>query len=122
MKNITREKALELWLTTLEQHPERQTSGYLKKEDGKMCCLGQLCDLLYEGLEVELTEDCYYSYGEDGNFEDLPNEVVRLMGFYDSYGLIPDFKSSLAEMNDLGDSWPAIAKFIRENPDKVFKI
>jgi hypothetical protein len=123
MKNITREEALELWLTTLEQHPERQTSGYLKKDDGTMCCLGQLCDLLYEESEIGKSEYCYYHYGEDENVEDLPLEVVRLMGFYDSYGRIPDLGSSLAEMNDdLGDSWPQIAKFIRENPDKVFKI
>ena len=118
MKNITREEALELWLTTLEQHPERQTTGYLKKSNNKMCCLGQLCDLLYEPNETQLLEGDYYSYGEDENIEDLPEEVVEFMGFYGPYGELDN--STLAQLNDDGITWPEIAKFIRENPEKVF--
>jgi len=121
MKNITREEALELWLTTLEQHPERQTTGYLKKSNNKMCCLGQLCDLLYEPNEIQLLEGYYYSYGEDENIDDLPEEVVEFMGFYGPYGELDNSAGdTLAQWNDDGTTWPDIAKFIRENPEKVF--
>ena len=122
MKNITREEALELWLATLEQHPERQTQGKLGTNDNKFCCLGQLCDLLYEKNEISTTTDGELKYGQEGDSMYLPNEVVDFMGFYDWSGIIDEGKSSLAEMNDAGATWPEIAKFIRENPEKVFDI
>ena len=127
MKNITREEALELWLTTLEQYPERQTDGYLKRANGQMCCLGQLCDLLYDENEIKLSDSGeYYLYCDEYSYEVLPMEIVEFMGFIDVFGGLkngdPNFFSSLADMNDLSTSWPEIAKFIRENPDKVFKI
>jgi len=130
MKNITREEALELWLTTLEQHPERQIGGILGKTDNRFCCLGQLCHLIYESDEITVSDlGGYYMYGENFDNEQLPNEVTEFMNFRGNLGDLkedPDIDDrlySLADMND-GDvfTWPEIAKFIRENPDKVFKI
>lgn len=130
MKNITREEALELWLTTLEQHPERQTTSVLGTSEGKFCCLGQLCDLLLEREVEEVSrEDSEYDlYTYEGETEELPKSVVKFMGFRDTLGELSEKYvvdeankfGCLATMNDGGVSWSDIAKFIRENPEKVF--
>jgi hypothetical protein len=127
MKNITREEALELWLTTLEQHPERQTTTFLGKTKGEFCCLGQLCHLLYDEDEITTSKDGeFYFYGSDYDNELLPKEIVEFMHFYGNAGDLEedkesdDRKYSLADMNDSYVTWPDIAKFIRENPEKVF--
>lgn len=124
MKSITREEALELWLTTLEQHPERQTTDVLAKvgeteKDYKFCCLGQLCHLLYEEDEI-VRDDQNCNYGKDKTTYILPQEIVDFMGFNGQVGEIAEKEESLADMNDNGVTWPEIAKFIRENPEKVF--
>jgi len=127
MKNITREEALKMWLTTLEQHPERQTISVLGRTEGKFCCLGQLCHLLYEEDEITTSKNGeFYFYGSDFDSELLPKEIVDFMHFFDNSGCIEedresdDRKYSLADMNDNGTTWPEIANFIRENPEKVF--
>jgi hypothetical protein len=126
--NLNREEVLELWLQTLEQHPERQTDGILGDGQGKFCCLGQLCDLVYDENEKSVEEDAdlgsVKKFGAHLSYIELPKEVVAFMGFSNWAGKIinPDSTKymSLAEMNDNAVPWPEIAKFIRENPDKVF--
>jgi hypothetical protein len=126
--NLNREEVLELWLQTLEQFPERQTNGILGNGQGKFCCLGQLCDLVYDENEKSVEGDAdlgsVKKFGAELADTNLPEEVIQFMGFADTIGGIinPDVtdETRLAYMNDNAVPWPEIAKFIRENPDKVF--
>ena len=130
MKNATREEILELWLTTLEQHPERQTTGVLGEvlEEGKekFCCLGQLCEIYYDSSIKIVDKNSNITFnGEDIA---LPSDLQNFMGFYGDEGLIlgeqPEKDgttfNTLTEMNDDGCTWPEIAAFIRANPEQVF--
>lgn len=133
------------WLADLRGHPERQTEGVLgrtMKRNGDMllCCLGQAKITLHEfnggnaiDLFIERKNDATGSFLGiwelwDGSSDaDLADSYEEL-GLYNADGLIAwsgedvgcGRYNSLAAMNDSGVTWPEIADFIEEQPERVF--
>ena len=120
-------EAKELWLTALRSGKYQQGTGALNK-NGKFCCLGVLCDISVEMLQLEVSagasrpcscgaeHDVKTSY--DGETAHLPAEVTEWSGV-DTIGSIP-YKygsytyANLAEMNDEGKTFEEIAQIIEE--------
>lgn len=108
-----------LWVKTLREHPERQYKGYLgykNEKEEKYCCLGQL-HVLAKG------EAAFYS---NNNVSDGVGLMVLNYSFSkyglvsETGGIIDSLSNSLANMNDGDYTWPEIADFIEQNPEKVF--
>jgi len=129
MTNKTRVYRLCEWIDYLVAHPEKQTQKVLKRQDGTMCCLGALCELnpdLVE-LKLDLDKEAYYHtrgcLGPTPNYSNLPDSVESFFRFTSSYAptiqLLKGF-DSLAEANDSGVSWQEIANFICQYPGAVF--
>lgn len=112
----------EKWLQALESGEYEQGIEELHSIDDKFCCLGVACDLFMpETRKVHGDGTCYsYSYCTLG----APVELKEILGISGSYGVIDGGwkgRSTLASMNDKGWSFLKIARFIRANPEKVFK-
>ena len=121
----------ELWITTLEKYPERQTQDFLgviqNGEVVEACCLGQgkACLLEYNGETLR-----------DGLIKDGPCNLDEVLGkSFSKLGLRNpegefDMKQivnkniqpfhSLTEANDGGCSWLDIATFMRASPEAIF--
>lgn len=117
----------EKWLQAIESGDYPQGRQYLNKNN-KFCCLGVACELFsvvvgsFSASENDLVT-CYGNEEEDESCYCLaPADTTRTLALRDDAGRI-DGKSeynSLASMNDNNLDFPTIAKFIRENPEKVF--
>lgn len=110
MKNFNMNEVIkEKWADALESGEYNQTQGVLRDENG-FCCLGVLCDLaVKEGIipEPNLVSGAlstYYRYAGDSTF--LPQEVKEWARYPKTLTLIG--------MNDRGNSFKTIAKYIRE--------
>ena len=108
------------WLEALRGGNYRQGLRYLKATHNKIdsyCCLGVLCNL--EGREPdeikpeENTQICIYS----GLMGSLPEDikVYNVLGYAGFFqGFCVEQFSSLAELNDCGYSFEAIAEVIEK--------
>lgn len=129
------------WIKELEEHPERQISGYLGEigeEVCELCCLGQGVVVL-ENIDVNNFEGSVVS---GASFIDLSAKHQKLLGLKDGKGsvnkdLLPNghcFKDeiwdSLVSINDDDNgypfkdneqTWVLIAKTMREYPKWAFK-
>lgn len=118
------------WIQSLKDHPERQEKGILgyKSKNGNYfaCCLGELHII---GCQMRNLPPPFNS---EGILKD-DNTFITLKDSYKEYGLKDERGSfdsivtihgkhylSLAAMNDGDMTWPEIAKFIEENPEKIF--
>ncbi len=118
----------EKWLSELEAHPERQMKGSLGRKDKngniKCCCLGQACLIINENAEwyndsiLESNHNRSALSWQDNAILGLNsiNGVLKETAFINNINY-----KSLVDMNDEGLTWPEIAKYIRENPENVFK-
>lgn len=119
-------KLQEKWVKALESGKYKQDTenGYLKY-NGKYCCLGVACEL--EGsLKSKPEEFGQYYIKNTKNSFGLSKRLVKKYGFYGQLGETSDRDLSegyicLADMNDSGRTFKQIAKFIRNNPEKIFK-
>lgn len=120
------------WASALESGAYKQAKGALRTADG-FCCLGVLCDLLavphaWDNTHTP-TQNGRFVFGADKNPDLLPTEVVEAVGMADNSGM-PEAATgngadkvaiggreydSLAEANDGGESFQAIANWIRTN-------
>lgn len=125
-----------LLVDALESGKYKQGKGALKVRDEydtthvTHCCLGVLTELAKEaGIDVreEGPEtngySGYYTYGERGDYETLPEAVQEWSGL-DNIGTLPGNKRvespggtcfALAELNDNGMTFDEIANVIKEN-------
>lgn len=119
----------ESWIKALEsgEYKQGRTRLCYKERDGSLsfCCLGVACELA--GVEREETGTRITYSGDLGS---APMKVMEWLGLYGYLGSLRDGKSyvigsktvaCLTEANDLGASFADIAKFCRENPEKVFE-
>lgn len=122
---------ISLWLSQLEKYPERQTKTILGEgtpSKYKACCLGEAELCIHRIAKTKLPFVKTYDQlpfqilsGIETSL--LSNESYRKLKLNDNQGkILNGKKSSLADMNDGGFTWPEIAKFIRENPKKVFNL
>lgn len=125
----------EIWIQALESGKYPQGKRNLNN-NGRFCCLGVACEIFSHDLRLKRTSalpffsqdysDVAISYANEEDpepcFSLAPISVVRKLALIDEAGHINDYLeyASLASMNDNGLKFAAIAKFIRENPEKVF--
>lgn len=121
-----------LWLSQLEKYPERQTKTILGEgtpRKYKACCLGEAELCIHRIAKTKLPFVKTSSQSPNQIFSEartlvLSDESYQKLKLNGDAGDIRDERySSLANMNDDGGlTWPEIAKFIRENPEKVFNL
>lgn len=118
------------WVERLEKYPERQLKGRLgiKFNDGsyRVCCLGEAHLMICEHLNIEPNWKDNLLETQTGNLAGLENDsiTVQTLGLINGLGRLkyntPDYKPSLAVMNDTDMTWSEIAAYIRANPENVF--
>jgi hypothetical protein len=108
------------WLSNLRSGEYEQAQGFLRTTYG-YCCLGVLCDLYSQELNVPWTDHggknfCDYDFlGEPSA---LPIEVVKWAGLKDQYPKVKDEKNiqlQLTELNDNGTDFKTIANLIEKS-------
>lgn len=111
----------------------KQTSGRLRRNEDKFCCLGVMCDKYHEitgdgrwtlgGLdELDIFEagdiaDVNYASGSD--LPDVVRDWVGLKGWAGSYGNDTE-TTSLMRLNDTGKTFAEIADIIESEPEGLF--
>lgn len=112
------------WVQGLRDNPDQQGQERLVNCEGKMCCLGKLCEVM--GLEQRLGG--FF----DGSITEthLPGEVVQhAVGLQDNTGTfnpsslpksLATNHHSLVGMNDAGIPWSFIANVIEAEPEGLF--
>ena len=114
------------WVEALEANPEQQLIGSMGTldEDGneKYCCLGKASCIIH-GKSMITKKGLFDS--RRNNRGSMTEKDRKAIGLRDRYGSFTDAfnikgKYSLVSLNDKLYTWPQIAKFIRENPEKVF--
>lgn len=115
------------WLDALESGKYKQGKSKLKYTDGEgkcnFCCLGVGCELL--NIENKCGLDGTFVFEEDYVFLP-PGKLTNALKLNDSTGALINnsndtYSFSLSYINDTGKSFKEIAKFCRENPEKVFR-
>lgn len=104
------------WIADLRSNVDHQGQNYLSK-DNRECCLGRLCML--RGVPIA----CIDSVNGNARFEfkDSTEGLMPPRYFCESFGLDMSFAETLAEMNDQGYGFAAIANFI-ENHEHDFAV
>jgi hypothetical protein len=111
MKQELKEK----WIAALRSGKYKQGQGLLRSANDRYCCLGVLCEVA--GVPAKQV-----SY-EDARWRGIPQDQ---MGCYDydnecgflssrlrvNLGVDPDVAYQLATMNDAGESFKSLAKYI----------
>ena len=101
------------WVAALRSGKYKQTKNVLRNRDS-FCCLGVLCNLhakAHPEIAVRQRDKAMYL----GNTRFLPVEVQKWAEFSSRSGVLPchvDGLTTLAEMNDSGKTFEAIAKVI----------
>lgn len=115
------------WLEALESGEFKQGKAYLKQiVDGEphYCCLGIGCQLLkLEEVEPKSGSDDIIAFVDsevESNTSTAGTQLMKALKIRDTVGSIMN-NNSLTSMNDNNVSFKDIAKFCRENPEKVFK-
>ena len=115
------------WINALESGKYNQGRFALKysnKKETKYCCLGVACEIFKDELNLhEVTASGNSSF--NNRAAHLPKEVMEHLNMIGSAGEEKEYDSqeSLMYKNDDGGwNFSRIAQFIRENPEKVFKI
>jgi len=102
------------WVSALRSGEYEQGRGYLKDRDGKLCCLGVLCEIAARHGIIEPGRTTYedaeaYAYGEERDDIYLPAAVQEWQGLDRS----PHANNkSLADLNDGGTPFSDIADLI----------
>jgi hypothetical protein len=115
-----------LWVEALRSGKYQQGRSVLKSPAGAMCCLGVACEISglvkwaplvgtgsNEGHEVD---------GEDRRFGRFyaPSPVIEWLGLADDAGSFgSSSRESLANMNDDGANFAAIANIIESEPPEL---
>lgn len=107
------------WVDALRSGVYQQTNGYLKRRDG-FCCLGVLCDVVKDELNLEWQAsddiETFTEYIISNQASYLPIVVLNHCGINNVNPLViyhgePKF---LAELNDSRISFDEIANIIEE--------
>lgn len=104
-----------LLIAALRSGEYRQTKNQLT--DGKgFCCLGVACEISKLG-HWEGEHEWNYVTATDSSNVALPLEVQRWLGFQSHTGQYNDYVGSLADDNDEGKRFKAIADIIESEPE-----
>jgi len=126
MSKPTPQEAQALLVARLRSGTVRQTQGILGNRDGERCCLGVACDIAVEHgvipapVEDKKTGHLLYGIEEEATYKNLPKTVQKFFGFSNSTGIYDNVMPSLAESNDTGRTFSAIADTIESRPFGLF--
>jgi len=124
----------ERWLQDLRSGEFKQGKGVLRTKSDEFCCLGVLCNIIdpnaWEGTVSHWVDQAENEYGGKGAdveayiypqplspTEDLGGEVLHTFlssKFLQEVGLKKSLAHALAELNDEGNSFEALAEMIEE--------
>ena len=113
----------EKWLQALESGEYKQTQDNLCV-DGKYCCLGVATHVFNPDHQALKDNGWYRNKNQRQAIATAPNDVTEALKLNSNEGILSDEHEccSLADMNDSYEfTLKDIAKFIRENPELVFK-
>jgi len=105
------------WVKALRSGDYKQGTGVLRSSDNRFCCLGVLCEVLREELNLEVTKipsDYNHAYEYEGSQIALPRKVRDYVRMRSSDGDYDD-RNSLAKLNDKGMSFSDLADVIEAN-------
>ena len=129
-------KIQKAWIKSLRDHPDRQHKGSLgigNSGNYKACCLGELlitkCRIGKK--KIPFSKRGILLDGKEGINCDFLDQSYKKLGLFDEEGwFYNDYNyyhkknktlyNSLYEMNDGGVTWPEIADFVEQYPEKVF--
>lgn len=112
------------WAEYLKANADRQGRWSLQQANGKLCCLGALCELaIKNGVEIQVhLNTTHNTVSYNGHPTHLPPEVAEWAEMKSTYGelnSIITFENvnlySLMSLNDNGMPWPQIADIILEH-------
>lgn len=110
------------WIQSLKDNSTRQTNSCLARKEGdtyKACCLGE--GLIIYNNHFNIPNNFKNDYLYDGHSKFYLVESYKLLGLRDIRGSLKSYnRTSLASMNDSGDSWKYIANFMEEKPNEIF--
>lgn len=111
-------KSQEKWLEALESGEYKRCTSQLcevniKTGEEKYCCLGVACELMV-GKKKQYRDEDSSIKSYDGEECFLPGYVAKKLRFKENS------QQELTCMNDNGKTFKQIAKYIRNNPEKVF--
>ena len=107
------------WLKALRSKKYQQGEDRLRNSDNMFCCLGVYLDAVKKvEWKKQHSQECYSYMGKNS---DLPDKIVK-GSFYSSTGdPKPAFLSelySLADLNDGGHTFEAIADILEKNTEE----
>jgi len=113
--------------TRLESGKYPQGTCALRKDNDEFCCLGVLSEMAVEAGVIPppiLNVIGVYQYGDETGYETgvLHRVIMEWAGMKTVVGKYIDedgYTHLLTEKNDAGDSFPEIAKIIRENVTRL---
>lgn len=117
---LTKQDIVDMWVSDLENYPELQGTGTLEQDNGKRCCLGQLCHIasLYSICKFDKSSLTY-----DEELTLLPCSVRKWAGLNGLDGWfcrLDEPEQHLTLLNDNGTTWLEIAKIIKSRPSGLF--
>ena len=95
------------WLDALRSGEYAQATGVLRTWNDGYCCLGVLCDIVDANSWSDDSDTDRYYY--------KTNDTLPPASILQQVGLSMDTADELANMNDHGQSFYAIADYIEEN-------
>ena len=113
----------EKWLQALESGEYKQTQEDLCL-DGKYCCLGVATHMFNPDHQALKDNGWYRNQSQVEATATAPEDVKEALKLNSNHGILSDEHEyeSLVDMNDSHKfTFKDIAKFIRENPELVFK-
>lgn len=116
-----KKEVMQKWVEALRSGKYVQGTHVLCNSNYEYCCLGGLCDLYKNKLNVEQTFSPVKNnnvFTFDGDSISLPNQVIYLAGIKQEYGQFRDKNNqlnSLAILNDNGYSFNELADIIDAN-------
>lgn len=105
----------DLWALTLESGNYDQGFSYLRKVDGRCCCLGVLCDIVDPKGWSSAGSSFNHRASERRLGCNSPAGMPSIK-FFKKIGLSPSDGLRLAKFNDLGRSFQTIAQEVRQLP------
>jgi len=107
----------DMWVQALRSGEYRQGRGRLKREDGAMCCLGVLCDLVPS--EVGKWNRLAFEMAGDQNEAHLPKSARDWAGMCSQAGMVNHIKVQLTKLNDDGATFSEIADIIEKHWEEL---
>lgn len=112
--------SVKLWLRALRSGKYKQTREYLHTDSG-YCCLGVACEIYNKTHKSKVN---YKGPLDEESLNDPKVAIVaRWLGLEEGTGQFmgETNHSSLADLNDKGQSFKEIADLIESNPKKLFE-